>query len=358
MREVCTPLTERYIAVDNVCAWPNLTRMPDGAIISTIFSQPCHGLWEGDVECWTSLDEGRTWSYRGTAAPHEPNTNRMNVAAGLAANGDLIVLASGWDDRPTIASGPGEEQEWQPAGVGRSNVLHPWVCRSADGGRTWKRDGVVEFSPRAEGYLEPVPFGDIVACGDGTLGVSVYTRKLDGALSSFFLSSRDDGQTWGECVPLAPMHNETTLFSFGDGRLLAAARSRNLDQFVSNDAGRTWELHGPLTGAGELPGHFLRLTDGRILLTYGIRHSGFYGVGARIGDPDGTTWYTPIVLVNLDDTHDGGYPSSVQSPDGTVVTAYYSRGVQAHTRYHMGVVRWDIDRAVEKNRVPENWPSP
>ncbi|MBT4823523.1 MAG: exo-alpha-sialidase [Lentisphaerae bacterium] len=201
MREVCTPLTERYIAVDNVCAWPNLTRMPDGAIISTIFSQPCHGLWEGDVECWTSLDEGRTWSYRGTAAPHEPNTNRMNVAAGLAANGDLIVLASGWDDRPTIASGPGEEQEWQPAGVGRSNVLHPWVCRSADGGRTWKRDGVVEFSPRAEGYLEPVPFGDIVACGDGTLGVSVYTRKLDGALSSFFLSSRDDGQTWGECVP-------------------------------------------------------------------------------------------------------------------------------------------------------------
>ncbi|MFH1006680.1 MAG: right-handed parallel beta-helix repeat-containing protein [Candidatus Latescibacterota bacterium] len=26
--------TERYIAVDNVCAWPNLTKMPDGAIIA------------------------------------------------------------------------------------------------------------------------------------------------------------------------------------------------------------------------------------------------------------------------------------------------------------------------------------
>ena len=32
--------TERYIGVDNVCAWPNLTSMPDGAIIATIFNQP------------------------------------------------------------------------------------------------------------------------------------------------------------------------------------------------------------------------------------------------------------------------------------------------------------------------------
>ena len=30
---------ERYIAIDNVCAWPNLTKMPDGAIIATISTQ-------------------------------------------------------------------------------------------------------------------------------------------------------------------------------------------------------------------------------------------------------------------------------------------------------------------------------
>ncbi len=29
-------IMEHYIAIDNVCAWPNLTRMPDGAIIATI----------------------------------------------------------------------------------------------------------------------------------------------------------------------------------------------------------------------------------------------------------------------------------------------------------------------------------
>ena len=82
---------EKYIAIDNVCAWPNLTRMPDGAIIATIFNQPTHGGWEGDVECWASEDEGRMWQLRGTPAPHQPGTNRMNVAAGLANDDSLVV---------------------------------------------------------------------------------------------------------------------------------------------------------------------------------------------------------------------------------------------------------------------------
>ena len=54
--------TEHYIAIDNVCAWPNLTRTPDGTIVATIFNQPCHGKWEGDVECWASEDGGEHWS--------------------------------------------------------------------------------------------------------------------------------------------------------------------------------------------------------------------------------------------------------------------------------------------------------
>ena len=44
----------RFIAIDNVCAWPNLTLLPDGAIIATIFNQPGHGTLEGDAECWAS----------------------------------------------------------------------------------------------------------------------------------------------------------------------------------------------------------------------------------------------------------------------------------------------------------------
>ncbi len=37
---------ERYIAIDNKCAWPNLTLLSDGSIVATIFGEPCHQLWE------------------------------------------------------------------------------------------------------------------------------------------------------------------------------------------------------------------------------------------------------------------------------------------------------------------------
>ena len=40
-------LMERYIAIDDVCAWPNLTPMPDGFIAAVIFNQPTHGGWQG-----------------------------------------------------------------------------------------------------------------------------------------------------------------------------------------------------------------------------------------------------------------------------------------------------------------------
>ena len=39
---------------------------------------------------------------------------------------------------------------------------------------------------------------------------------------------------------------------------------------------------------------------------------------------------------------DGGYPSTVVLEDGLLVTAYYSRGMPSHNRYHVGVVRWRL----------------
>ncbi len=115
------------IAVYNVCAWPNLTELPDGAIVATIHNQPSHLNQPSDVDCWASEDGGQTWEKRGTPAPREnPKFARGNVAAGLAGNGDLIVISSGWSD-------PAAEK-------GRGTILPPLVSRSTDGGRTWDID--------------------------------------------------------------------------------------------------------------------------------------------------------------------------------------------------------------------------
>ena len=62
----------------------------------------------------------------------------------------------------------------------------------------------------------------------------------------------------------------------------------------------------------------------------------------RISEDEGKTWKAPTRVVNLEGTTDGGYPSTVQLPDGSLLTAYYSNGIPQHRRYHMGVVRWTL----------------
>jgi hypothetical protein len=118
--------------------------------------------------------------------------------------------------------------------------------------------------------------------------------------------------------------------------------------------GLAWEVDpNPLTVQGQHPGHFLELRDGRLLLTYGTRITGLYGVCARISQDKGKTWSVAKVLVGAPGPMDCGYPSSVELPDGMIVTAYYagpayyvSEGRRVacampwHRRHHMAVLRW------------------
>jgi len=325
--------TERYIAIDNVCAWPILTQMPDGAIVATIFNQPTHGGWEGDVECWASEDQGRTWHLRGVPAPHEPGTNRMNYAAGLGHDGALIVLVAGWSRR-------------NPAGdysdLHEGDVLPIWVCRSENGGRDWERTESVAPAPGRTDWR--LPFGDIVQLRDRTLGVCIYSwSPPDECNDAYFYTSSDDGRTWHIQGSIQEGNtNETTPLVLPNSQLLAVARTwddQHLELYSSEDGGTTWISSGPVTLKKQHPGHLLHLKDGRLLLSYGIR-KGLYGLGTRFSSDEGKTWEPQRVLVDFEIATDGGYPWSVETEDGTIVTAYYCNRVPAHQRYHMGVVRW------------------
>jgi len=328
---------ERYVAIDNVCAWPNLTYLPDGSIVTLIFNQPSHGRLPGDVDCWGSVDGGRTWSKRGTAVPHDrADTNRMNVAVGLAHNGDLVVLCSGWQlDGPDLV-----------------RRLEPWISRSSDGGFTWSVNtdsrNAVRFPPGADyddrGDRMIKPYGDIARLPDDRLAAAFYHDF--GQVWMFF--SRDDGRTWGDASLLCGENRcETTHLRIRPDRWIAASRTEmgadgkipevGLGLFASSDEGRTWRFEQTVTDHRQHPGDLMQLRDGQVLLAYGMRDR--YAIGIRLADENGRNWGPPQILCQLT-KGDLGYPSTVQMADGTLVTAYYSSGVPEHTRYHMGVLRW------------------
>jgi hypothetical protein len=83
--------------------------------------------------------------------------------------------------------------------------------------------------------------------------------------------------------------------------------------------------------------HLLKLSDGRILLTYGKRADADRGIDARISADGGRTWGAPQRLVALEN-RDCGYPDAIEFPGGRVLLAYYVDGIAEHQRYHMGVV--------------------
>jgi len=334
----------RYIAIDNVCAWPNLTVLEDGTIIATIFNQPSHARRVGDVECWASKD-GHFWEKRGTPAVHEPNANRMNVAAGLAGNGDLVVIASGWSLKP------GENPDDPLSLVA---VLRPWVSRSSDGGRNWKVSKLA-FPVAEPGMTEFIPFGDILPGADGSLRVLAYAQSEDKVTNKVSMfRSDDDGKTWAHMsvisdghneTAFSKGHNETAFFHLGDGNWIAAARrwkaGAATDLFRSEDDGKTWQIDHQLTQESQHPAHFLQLNDGKLLLTFGNRIADQFGVATKTSEDGGATWSEELLLISDLENRDVGYPASVQLPDGKILTAYYAAQVSSHQRYHMGAVIWE-----------------
>ena len=322
-------------AIQGVCAWPNLLRVSDGSLAALVFNQPCHGLWEGDLDCWASEDEGKTWRFRGCAAEHEPTTNRMNRSAGIANNGDLVVLCSGWADRSPKGqlSGP------------KRRMLRAWVCRSSDGGRTWSVSKEFPDPPKTTVGRDNqfIPFGSIRSADDGSLCSAVYLAKGN-LRECYLLRSRDDGRTWGDRVPLNLAGNETDILHLGRGHWLAASREFvekrdvHIQLLTSDDDARTWKRRIPLSLSMQIPGNLALLADGRVLLSYGNRCWNNFGVDARLSDDSGETWSPPIRIADCPRS-DCGYPSSVQLPDGRVVTAYYTQ-ISDDFHYEMRAAVW------------------
>ena len=339
---------EPTVKIDNVCAWPNLTLLPDGTIIACIYNQPSHGRMVGDVDCYGSTDQGVSWTKRGTVAPHEPGSlnNRMSRAVGLAHNGDLVAICGGWTLREKA---PGEAGTGFDGPLDVDVLLRPWVCRSSDGGRNWEVDKKA-FPTHSPDGGQFIVTGDVVRSDDGTLRVAAYGTRRDVKPRTYYayiLTSHDDGRTWEDPAAIDPelMLNETYLMNMGNGRYLALARHDRLEVYQSTDHAKTWSHLTTATESKQIPGHLLRLKDGRLLLSYGDRTKGKEGVSVKVSTDGGMAWSASRRVVDFNG-FDGGYPATVELPGGIMFTAYYAKETTYHDRYHMGGVRWDLSTSL------------
>ncbi len=205
---------------------------------------------------------------------------------GIAARTDYVV------------NGPRECMLFLTASKRNQREGRPMCVRTADGGKTW------EFVS----YIGPEPAGYAIM---------------------------------PSTVRLSPGHLLTTIRRFE-----VQPKRSWIDAWMSADDGHSWSLLDvPVSDTGEgNPPHLIRLDDGRLCLTYGIRAKPF-GVFARLSDDAGHTWNEPITIRDDGGGRDIGYPRSVQRIDGRVVTVYYFWDEVTGPERYIAASIWDPDES-------------
>ncbi len=125
-------------------------------------------------------------------------------------------------------------------------------------------------------------------------------------------------------------------------RRLDPKRPGWIESWASDDDGISWSLaNGRIAETGEgNPPALLKLADGRLCVTYGVR-AALYRMAAKFSSDHGTTWSDEVVLRADGGGRDLGYPRSVQRPDGKVVTVYYFWDQKSGAERYIAATIWD-----------------
>jgi hypothetical protein len=332
--------------------WPTLAADRQGNLL-VVYSggREAHVCPFGRVELIRSSDGGRSWSWPQVILDSPIDDRDAGICA--TPSGAILVTtftslayqsvldhATGW---------PAERlARWQAVNLRttaeqRKGLLDTWMLRSVDGGMTW-----------SAAYRVPVnsPHGPVVLA-DGRL---LYAGKQlwTGEKKIGVCESKDDGRTWQWLadIPARPEdrvaeYHELHAVEARDGSIIVHIRNQNAVnngetlQSESRDGGKSWSVPHAI-GVWGLPSHLLRLRDGRLLMSYGYRRAPF-GNRARMSTDNGRRWSEAMMI--SDDGAGGnlGYPSTVELPDGKLVTVWYEL-MKGSTRAVLRLARWTAGR--------------
>jgi len=288
-----------------------------------------------------STDGGKTWSIE------DPAEQGALIPRGEALHGTELPRVI---DRPWIDC-PGGINFAHPdfAMTLRMSDNHGGDSRfytSIDRGRHWQ--GPYRF-PRL-GLNGIAARTDYIVNGPHDCQVFLTASKSSGNEGRPFAArTTDGGKTWTFTGWIGPEPAGYSIMPstvrLGPKELLSAVRVRKgpsswLEAYYSADDGAYWQLRSRPAETGEgSPAAMLKLRDGRLCITYGVRAQP-YGMRARFSRDQGLTWGEEIHLRDDGGGRDLGYPRSVQRPDGKVVTVYYFNHDPNQTRYIVATI-WD-----------------
>ena len=206
-------------------------------------------------------------------------------------------------------------------------------CWSDNYGLTWRIENVRLVGDHMAACAPPLRLHD------GTLLLPASGALEPGApASSVLYRSADAGVTWSPPTVIARASPETrdyhepALLEVAPGHLLCLHRvvsdARGPQRIFwcnrSSDAGRTWSEPRPTPiRSGACP-RLLRLSDGRLLLSYGRRLPP-YGIYASLSEDGGASWSATSWLLRPTPDGDQGYTSSLELEPGRILTVSYAR---------------------------------
>ena len=343
---------------DRYHGWPTMIRRKNGELLIVCSGgRESHVCPFGRVELIRSYDDGETWTYARTILDGPIDDRDAGIVE--TAKGTLLAttftslayqptfdrgIATATTDKPSMSAE--RLARWKaaharvPAGE-HDKRLGCWMIRSEDGGKNW--------SPA---YRVPCnsPHGPIVL-NDGRLfyaGIALWTedRIVGGWISE------DDGVTWKLQSRITVRtgddpknYHELHAVHAADGRIVVHIRNHNSKnnretlQTHSTDGGKTFAEPYPI-GVWGLPSHLLRLSDDRLLMSYGHRRAPL-GNQVRISENHGQSWSDAIIIQGDASSGDLGYPSTVELAPGRFATAWYEK-LKGSSLAQLRLARWRL----------------
>lgn len=318
--------TGSTIEPNRYLGWPTVALVKDNELI-VVYSgdRDSHVCPYGKTQLISSKDNGKTWSAPLTIT----NTPLDDRDAGIIQTKKGTLLVS-WFTSLAFESPTWKGAYNRYARIGekisadtKKEWLGNWTKRSVDGGKTWLRPSKT---------VGTAPHGPVNLKSGHLLYVGTGSYKSMGPL--LVEKSTDDGITWNVIgqIPLPALAKsiaEPHVIELPSGKLLAMIRNESKEfhhgyllQSESYDGGKTWAMarQTPIWG---YPPHLALLKNNVLLVTYGHRKNPF-SQKACLSYDEGKTWdIKNEITLTSSPNGDMGYPSSVQMPDGSILTVYY-----------------------------------